>query len=62
MILTKQQLEELEVAAKPLMNWIHDNCHPHVTALVDSNRAELMEGLGTTVRVVPRIPPQVVSK
>lgn len=32
-------------AAKPLMKYLCENHHPHVTAIVDGYRAELMEGL-----------------
>lgn len=45
MILTKEQLVSLEAVAKPLMRWLNDNCHPHITAIVDSSRAEIVEGL-----------------
>jgi len=27
------------------MDWIEVNCHPHITAIVDSHRAELVEGI-----------------
>jgi hypothetical protein len=50
MKITKQQIESLRKAAMPLMQWLHDNCHPHCTALVDNERVELVEGLATTVR------------
>lgn len=45
MILTKQQVEEFEVASKPLIKWLNENCHPHVTAVVANNRSELSEGV-----------------
>jgi hypothetical protein len=50
MTLTEQQLESLKIAATPLMEWLKDNCHPHVTAIVDSQRCEVLEGLATTTR------------
>lgn len=43
MILTKEQLLSFEEAAKPLVKWLNDNCHPHVTAIVEATRAELLE-------------------
>lgn len=43
--LTEQQLAELTRAAMPLMQWLKDNGHPHVTAIVDSVRTEVVEGL-----------------
>jgi len=50
MILTKEQLKSLREAALPLMQWLADNCHPHVTAIVDSEHVELLEGLATARR------------
>jgi hypothetical protein len=54
MILTEEQLKELRVAAVPLMQWLLNNCHPHCTAIVDSEHIELMEGLATTLRRAPK--------
>lgn len=31
-------------AAKPLMDWLNTEVHPHHTALVDGNGAQLLEG------------------
>jgi hypothetical protein len=45
MILTKEQTETILEAAKPLMRWLSDNCHPHCSALVDSGSVELVEGI-----------------
>ena len=45
MILDKQQREELERVARPLVKWINDNCHPHVVVVVDSTNIELLEGV-----------------
>lgn len=36
------------------MQWLLENCHPHCTVIVDSERAELVEGLAI-VRREPRI-------
>ena len=44
MKLTVEQQQALRVAAEPLMDWMNGNCHPHATAIVDSERTELMEG------------------
>jgi hypothetical protein len=46
----EKDLEELREAALPLMQWLRDNCHPHCTAIVDSEHIELMEGLATARR------------
>jgi hypothetical protein len=45
MTLTKEQIESFKQAAQPLMEWLEQNCHPHVTAIVDSHHAEVLEGL-----------------
>jgi len=50
MTLTEKQLTELRAAAMPLMQWINDNCHPHVAAIIDSEHIELVEGLATARR------------
>ncbi|CAI1568376.1 hypothetical protein [Serratia marcescens] len=33
-----------EDAARPLIRWLAENAHPHHTAIVTSNRAELLMG------------------
>jgi hypothetical protein len=48
--LTEEQLTELRAAAMPLMQWLNDNCHPHVVAIIDSEHIELVEGLATAKR------------
>ena len=32
-------------AAKPLIKWLNDNCHPHCVAIVDCNTVEVFEGI-----------------
>jgi len=44
MILTKEQIADLEEAAKPLVKYLCDNHHPHMTVVVDCGSAEIMEG------------------
>jgi 2'-5' RNA ligase len=34
-------------ACKPLMKYLSENYHPHVTVIIDGTRAELVEGLKT---------------
>jgi len=41
----EEKLRQLDAAARPLMEWLRSNWHPHVTVIVDSERAELVEGL-----------------
>lgn len=49
MIITKEQREKFEDAAKPLIKWLNENCHPHVTVLVEPTGAELVEGVAAIV-------------
>jgi len=44
MVLTKEQIQEFEEAAKPLVKFLCENCHPHVTVIVEPTRAEILEG------------------
>ena len=45
MILTEQQQNSLLEAAKPLIKWLNDNCHPHCEAKVGPGSVELVEGV-----------------
>jgi hypothetical protein len=45
MVLTEQQQKELESVSRPLIEWLNKNCHPHVTAIVEPGRVELLEGV-----------------
>ncbi len=47
MILTKEQVNEFEEAAKPLVKWLCENCHPHVSVIVEPSGAELLEGIAS---------------
>ena len=40
----KRLNEEFEKAAKPLVEFLQNNCHPHVKVIVDCAGAELLEG------------------
>ena len=48
--MTEQQHQELKEAAKPLMDWLLKNCHPHTTAIVDNQTAEVLEGVAVVNR------------
>lgn len=37
--------QTFEEAVKPLMKWLSENTHPHTTAIVTANVAELVEGV-----------------
>jgi hypothetical protein len=45
MILTPEQRKEMLEAAKPLIKWLNENCHPHCEATVDHNTVVLTEGV-----------------
>ena len=47
MTITKKQQEEMLEAAKPLVRWLNENCHPHCAARVDQNTVELTEGVAS---------------
>lgn len=47
MMLTLKQIEELQEAAKPLVKFLCENCHPHVYVIVEPSGAELVEGIAT---------------
>jgi hypothetical protein len=42
-ILTKKQREDFEIAARPLMEYLGKNHHPHVKVIVDSGSSEILE-------------------
>jgi hypothetical protein len=46
----KLQFFAFREAAFPLMQWLKDNWHPYCTVIVDSERAELMEGQTVVLR------------
>ena len=45
MVLNKEDGKKFDQAARPLMKWLSDNCHPHVCVIVDYAHAELKEGV-----------------
>ena len=42
-------IDSFGVAARPLMKWIRENGHPHITVIVTNGLAEVVEGLGMTI-------------
>lgn len=42
---TMSKNEELKEVARPLVEYIRKNYHPHVTVIVDSMHAEVLEGV-----------------
>jgi hypothetical protein len=47
MVVTSEQREAMLQAAKPLIKWLNDNCHPHCRAVVDHINIELVGGIAT---------------
>jgi hypothetical protein len=43
MVLTKQQKIEFVIAAKPMMDYLAKNHHPHVLVITESTNAEILE-------------------
>jgi hypothetical protein len=51
MILTHEQMIEFETVTKPVMEFLNNNCHPHVTVTINTTSSELSEGVcGFTTR------------
>ena len=46
---TKEELNEMLEAAKPLMKLISFNCHPHCHVVVDNLSVELHESVGLQI-------------
>lgn len=45
MSFTKEQQEQFKEAARPLVLFMQQHCHPHCTTIVTSIHAELVEGM-----------------
>jgi len=45
MILSIQQINELDKLADPLVKWINDNCHPNCKIIIEPGRIEVWEGI-----------------
>ena len=45
MILNEEQRKEFEKTSRPLIEFLNNNFHPHVSVTVETNRAELSEGV-----------------
>ena len=43
-MMTDDKRTTFEAAARPLIEWLAKNSHPHTSVLVDSTSAELLEG------------------
>lgn len=48
----KELPKGFEEAARPLIKWLCENWHPHVTAIVTPTGAELLSGEQTTGQIM----------
>jgi hypothetical protein len=55
MTLTTKQVEELNTAARPLVAFMTENCHPHCTVIVEHGSVELVEGVVRIPMAVPSV-------
>jgi ABC-type phosphate/phosphonate transport system substrate-binding protein len=53
MILNTKQIQELEEAAKPLVEFLRKNFNPHVTVIVTGQQAEMVECLAAVLLEQP---------
>ena len=53
MILTKEQIEELNKASEPVIRWVRANCHPHCLVMIDGESVEVVEGLAYSPNLFP---------
>jgi hypothetical protein len=47
MVITEEQRKSFELAARPLIAWLCEHCHPHVAVIVEPTGAELVEGVAS---------------
>ncbi len=45
MTLLDEQKKSYVEAVRPAMKWIAENCHPHTKIIIESDSAELVEGI-----------------
>lgn len=45
MLLNKKQKDEFVKKVEPLIKYINDNFHPHVTLVINHGNVELVEGI-----------------
>jgi len=47
MKLNEEQAAEFEEAVRPLVKFLNSHCNPHMRVIVETNGAELVEGVRT---------------
>lgn len=45
MTFSKEQVSEFEALSRPLIKFLNDNCHPHVTVILTADSSEICEGV-----------------
>ncbi len=45
MVVTEKQRQEFEKLARPMIEWLNNNCHPHCSVNITQDSAELLEGV-----------------
>lgn len=54
-LVDRAKAEEFEALARPLIKWLCENCHPHVSVIVTPTNAELLEGACSTGQILDYI-------
>ena len=49
---TKEKISEFEEVVKPIMKFLCENYHPHVTVIITPTNAELFEGKMSTGQIL----------
>lgn len=52
MVLTHEKQDEFIALCRPLLKFLCENCHPHVTVIVTPTDAQLMEGICSTGQIM----------
>ena len=52
MILTEQERIEFDDISHLMIKWLCDHCHPHVSVIITSTNAELLEGVASTGEIM----------
>ena len=52
MKLTHEKQDEFIMLCRPLLKFLCENCHPHVTVIVTPTDAQLMEGICSTGQIM----------
>ena len=53
--MNQQKLDALRAAADPLLKYLNENYHPHVTVIVTPTSVELMEGIMAIPKILDHV-------